>query len=218
MKLEISKTIPENFTEAWSGEYSFFSHFEHAAVVPEVLSMITTTKENGMPNVAFKSGIQFSGNSDNYYVILANESISTHTYNNILREKEFCVNFLSSKYYNACRKTIIENHENNDEVLAGGFTSTSSKTISSPQISEAFLTYECKLSSSIDLTKDEQHIIVIGEVQRAVIDENYLKSKNMCGENGFMFNIPGSQHALTGSREKTAMAFLDENNLYEVNR
>ena len=216
MKIEITKTMPEAFTEAWPGEYTYFSHFEHAAVVPEVLCMITTRKENDAPNAAFHSGIQFFGNSNGYYAIVANQSQSSHTYHNILREKEFCINFLSGKYYEACRKTIAENHEENDEIVAGGFSSIPSKTIASPQISEAFLTYECKMVFCHDLTGDAQHVLFIGEVQRAVLEEHYLKARHMCGENGFMYNIPGTQHALTGKREKTAMAVLDCKTLYEV--
>ena len=214
MKIEVGKTTPEYFAESWPGEYNYFSHFEHAAVVPQPLCMITTRKKNGMPNAAFHSGVLFSGGPKAYYAILSNQSASAHTYNNIMREKEFCINYISSSYYEACRKTIKENRDDNDELAAGGFTAEQAKTIDVPRINEAFLSFECKLASTNDLTGDQQHIIVIGEVQLAVIEEAYYKAKNMCGENGFMFNIPGAQNAITGQREKTAMAVLDAAAIY----
>ena len=217
MKLEIGKTRPEVFTEAWPGEYSFFSHFEHAAIVPEALCMITTRKANGQPNAAFHSGMQFSGGAGGYYAILANQAQSSHTYHNILREKEFCINYLPARYYEACRQTIAENHEENDEIAAGGFTAAAGKTVAAPWIAESFLVWECKLTFTHDLTGDRQHVLMVGEVQMVAVEEEFLQAKNMCGTGGFMFNIPGAQNAGTGAREKTAMAVLDAEKLYEVN-
>ena len=37
MKIEIGKEKPANFKEMWPGELEFFSHFDCAAVVPNVL-------------------------------------------------------------------------------------------------------------------------------------------------------------------------------------
>ena len=46
----------------------------------------------------------------------------SHTGTNILRDREFCVNFLSSKFYAACKKTVEENEYETDEIFTGGFT------------------------------------------------------------------------------------------------
>ncbi|MCL2884659.1 MAG: hypothetical protein FWF49_04170, partial [Oscillospiraceae bacterium] len=88
MKIEIGKTKPANFKEAWPGELSFSSHFECGAVVPNVLSLITTLKENGTNNACFYAGTTFAGNAENYYIILPGLGQS-HTFSNITRDKEF---------------------------------------------------------------------------------------------------------------------------------
>ena len=85
-----------------------------------------------------------------YYIILPGMGQS-HTYANILREKEFCVNFISSKYYMACGKTIEHNDEGDDEISVGGFTAMPCKTISVPRIEESIVSFECKLVSTHDI-------------------------------------------------------------------
>ena len=207
MKTEIGMERPANFKESWPGEYTCFSHFEHAAVVPQVLSLITTLKNNGKPNAAFHAGTVFSGDPSGYYAIMPGISYS-HTYDNILRAKEFCINFLSKAYYAACMKTVEENGEDTDEIMAGGFTAEPCKTIGGFRIKEALLSFECKLVSSQDITGQNKLFMFIGQVQLAVVDENCHKLENICGPKGFMYNIPAPQNPLKDERMPTAAAYL----------
>ena len=55
--------------------------------------MVTTLKENGLANAAFQSWSSFTREGDGYYVIMSGIMKHTHTYANIKRDKEFCVNF-----------------------------------------------------------------------------------------------------------------------------
>lgn len=206
MKIEVGKARPENFKEAWPGEYVFFSHFEHNAVVPQVLSMITTTKPNGKTNACFHSGAAFMGDKNGYYILLPG-ICNSHTYENILRDREFAVNFLSSQFYSSCKKTVAENEEDTDEILVGGFTPEPCKTIGGFRIKESILALECKLVSTQDLT-GSGHFLFVGQVELAIVDENCHKLENICGENGFMYNIPSPQSPLTQERMPTAAAFL----------
>ncbi len=206
-KIELGKERPDNFKESWSGEYKYFSHFEHGAIVPQVLSMVTTMKENGKPNAAFHAGTVFSGDPSGYYVIMPGISYS-HTYTNILRDKEFCVNFLSSEYYEACKRTVAENSEDTDEIIAGGFNAEPCKTISGFRIEEAILSFECKLVSIQDITGQNGLFMLIGQVQLGVVDENCHRLENICGSKGFMYHIPSPQNPLTDERMPTAAAYL----------
>lgn len=207
MKIEIGKTKPVNFTEAWPGELSMSSHFECGAVAPNVLSMITTLKENSKPNACFYAGITFAGSPEHYYVVMPWAGQS-HTYFNILRDKEFCVNFVSSKYCDACNKTIENNGDDDDEISAGGFTSEPCKTIRVPRLGEAFISFECKLVEVHDIDGLGKDNIFVGEVQLAHVEENYHLLDKICGFDGFMFNINSAQNLKSDERMPYAKAYL----------
>lgn len=207
MKIEIGKTKPANFTEAWPGELSMSSHFECGAVVPNVLSMITTLKENGKPNACFYAGITFAGGPEHYYVVMPWTGQS-HTYFNILRDKEFCVNFISSKYCGACNKTIEHNGDDDDEISVGGFTSEPCKTIKVPRLGEAFISLECKLIETHDIAGLGKEKIFIGEVQLAHVEEGFHQLDKMCSLEGFIFNINSAQNLKSDERMPYAKAYL----------
>jgi len=207
MKVEIGTERPDHFKESWPGEYSYFSHYEHGAIVPQVLSLITTLKENGKPNAAFHAGTVFAGDPTGYYAMMPGLSFS-HTYTNILRDKEFCINFLSSEYYDACKKTVEENGDETDEISAGGFTPEPCKTIGGFRIKEAILSFECKLTSVQDITGQNHLFLVIGQVQLGIVDERCHTLEHICGAKGFMYNIPAAQNPLKTERMPTAAAFL----------
>lgn len=206
MKVEIGKERPAHWKEAWPGEFDFFSHFEHGAVVPQVLSMITTTKQNGKPNACFHSGVSFMGDASSYFILLPG-MCNSHTYENILRDQEFSVNFLSSHAYHACKKTVRENGDDTDEIAAGGFTAEPCKTIRGFRIQESILSFECKLASTMDITGTGRFLFV-GQVEFAVVDENCHRLEHICGADGFMYNIPSPQNPLTAQRFPTAAAYL----------
>ena len=208
MKIEIGKERPAHFKEAWPGEYSYFSHFEHSTVVPHVLSMITTKKSNGKPNACFHCGTVFTGDPSGYYVIMPGLTPDSHTGANILRDGVFCVNFLSGKYYSACKKTIEENGDDTDEIAAGGLTAEPCKTIDGYRIQEALLTFECKLSTTLDVTGQGRAMMFIGQVQLAAVEDGGHLLQNMCGPDGFMYNIPSPQNPLTAERMPTGAAYL----------
>ncbi len=189
MKIEFGSTKPDNFIERWPGEFEIFSHFEMALGIPHALFMITTLKENGKPNACFQSWSSFSGDCGGYFV-LTTVCTHTHTYKNILRIGEFCVNFLSAQYYDACYKTVFNNTEDIDEIDAGGFTEEPARSIHVPRIKEAFLSLECTFESETDLSKKGISSLIIGRVISAAIDEDYINgSENKYGPNGFMFYL-----------------------------
>lgn len=215
MKIEIGAQKPVNFKEYWPGQYEFFSHFEYVSGVPHGLFLITTIKENGKPNINFHSWSAFTGDSGGYYAVLGGLGMHTHTYANILRSGEFCVNFISSRYYDAALRTIEHNEDETDEFAAGGFTLEAAVTVKVPRIKEAFLCFECTLKSTEDLSGKGITSLVIGRVNHAAVEENNHNIDKVCGADGFMFDVHSPKNPLTGEGKTTALAALNPLRLFE---
>jgi flavin reductase (DIM6/NTAB) family NADH-FMN oxidoreductase RutF len=187
MKIEIGSTKPENFIDRWPGEFNIFSHFEIALGIPHALFLITTIKDNGMPNACFQSWSSFYGDAGGYYVLTPLVQ-QAHTYHNILRRREFCVNFVSARYFDACYQTVFNNDYETDEIAIGGFTSEPARCIAVPRIKEAFLSLECQLKTDLDLSEKGIQSLVIGQVLLAAIEADYLNgSEKKYGQDGFMY-------------------------------
>lgn len=189
MKREIPKHRPESIQEIWPGQFSMFSHFDCAAAVPQVLYMLTTRKPDGRVNACFQSWTAFGGDNDVFYAVIAGLVRSGHSYQNIVREKEFCVNFLSPAYYDACMKTIEVNREDVDELAAAGLTAEAAVCVKAPRVAEAFLTYECKLVSDEAFGESKELRLIVGEVLNAAQEEAVKDRNAICSENGFMYYV-----------------------------
>lgn len=130
----------------------------------------------------------------------------THTYQNILREKEFCINFISADYYEACQHSIKNNDADIDELINSGFTPEQAKTVKTPRIKEAFLTFECTLEQVSDLSGKGISAMIVGKVNHAAIDEKHKDIESVCDD--FMFYIHAPKDLATGEGEKGAVAQL----------
>ncbi len=187
MKIEIGGEKPENFIDRWPGEFEVFSHFEMALGIPHALFLITTLKENGQPNVCFQGWSSFYGDCGGYYVMTP-LLVKSHTYRNILRDKEFCVNFIHAGYYGPCYDTIFKNKYEADEFEIGGFTREPASNIAVPRIKEAFMSLECRLKSENDLSGLGIQSLVIGDVLSAAVEEEYINgAEKKYGPEGFMY-------------------------------
>jgi flavin reductase (DIM6/NTAB) family NADH-FMN oxidoreductase RutF len=209
VKTEIGSSLPKHFVEYWPGQYEVFSHFEYACGIPHVLFAVTTLKENGKPNINFHAWSCFQGDEGGFFVVMAGIYQHTHTYANIMREGEFCVNFLSVQYYDALVKTIQHNGMETDEFEAGGFTPEPSRTISAPRISESFLTLECTRHSIADISGAGRTALIIGKVQQIAAETDYAKGiDKKYSPDGFMFNIHSPKNLTTGGDDVSAVATL----------
>jgi flavin reductase (DIM6/NTAB) family NADH-FMN oxidoreductase RutF len=209
MKIEIGDSKPDNFIDRWPGEFRIFSHFEMALGIPHSLFLITTLKENGKSNACFQSWSSFSGDSGGYFVITPIVQ-TTHTYQNILRTKEFCINFINARYFDACYKTINNNSDDIDEIAAGGFTAEQARCISVPRIQEAFLSLECTFHSNIDLSGKGISSLIIGKVLSAAIDNDYVNgSDNKYGQDGFMYYLYDLKDFASGDQGERKVASLN---------
>ncbi len=190
MKIEVGKERPENFKETWEGQYDIFSHLEYACGIPHTLFAVTTYKENGKPNVCFNSWSSFGGDGGGFFAVMPGFLQNSHSFKDIMRTGEFCINFLSAEYYDNLIDTITKNEYDEDEFAVGKFTEEKAKLINAPRIKESFLSLECKLKSESDLSGRGISTLVVGEVINAAIDEEYAKGiDKKYTEKGFMFNI-----------------------------
>jgi flavin reductase (DIM6/NTAB) family NADH-FMN oxidoreductase RutF len=177
MKIEIGDKLPAHFKEHWPGQYEVFSHFEYACGVPHALFAVTTLKENGKPNINFHAWSCFQGDGGGFFAVLAGIYTHTHTYKNIQRTGEFCVNFISKQYFDALMKTIPENGDETDEFAAAGLTEEQAKTVSAPRIAESFLTLECALHSIADISGAGKTALITGKVKLIAAQEEYARAK-----------------------------------------
>jgi len=190
MKHEISNKKLDSFKEYWPGQYDYFSHNEYLSGIPQTLFLITTRKKNGKTNACYHSWSAFSGDGGGFFVVMLGLGIHTHTFKNILRDKEFCVNFLSPKYDKHCIKTIKNNDNEVDEIEAAGLTVENAIEVSVPRIKEAFLTFECKLESTNDLSGKGITTMIIGRVMNAAVDENHKGIEAVCENFNFYVHAP----------------------------
>ncbi len=202
MKTEVGIERPAHFKEFWPGMYDVFSHYEYVSNVPQPLFLITTLKDNGKVNACFHSWSAFSGDAGGFYAVLTGLMKHTHTYKNVLRDKEFCVNFLSAAFYEACLKTIEANGEDNDELKAAGLTAEPSTFVKPPRVKEAFLSFECKLHSDMDLSGKGITAMLIGQVINAVVEGTHDNAAELCGEMGFIYNLHAPKNPATGDGEE----------------
>ena len=206
MKYEFGTERPEQLKEYWPGQYELFSHYEYLSGVPHALFLITTRKENGMANACYHTWSAFSGDGGGFFVVLTGLMQHTHTYKNILREKEFCVNFLSPAYDAQCKKTIVDNGDEVDEIVSSGLTTEAARIVAMPRVKEAFLTFECLLESVSDLSGKGVSAMIVGRVVNAAVDENHKDIASWC--KNFTYYIHAPKDPATGEGEDEAWAVL----------
>lgn len=198
MKIEIGAQRPAHYKEYWPGMYDLFSHYEYISNVPHPLFLITTLKENGKVNACFHSWSAFSGDAGGFYAVMPGLMKHTHTYKNILCGKEFCVNFLSSEYYEACQKTIKHNGDDLDELEAAGLTAEPASVVKPPRVAEAFLSFECTFHSDTDLSGKGITSMIVGKVVNAAVDGEHSDAAELCGDKGFMYYVHAPKNPVTG--------------------
>ncbi len=210
MKREISMENVGLLYENWPGQFNAFSHIEFACSIPQVLFLISTIKQNGSPNLCFHSWSCFGGDEGGYFVVMQNVAHSSHTYENLVRDGEFCVNFVSAEYYPNCIATIANNGLHEDEFLSGRFTPEKSLKIKPPRVGESFLSLECQLACNVDLSRKGINSMIIGRVLHVAIEQDYITGVDKrFGREGFMYNIHEPADYNTGLLQDTHVAALD---------
>jgi flavin reductase (DIM6/NTAB) family NADH-FMN oxidoreductase RutF len=203
MKIEISQK-PDYFKSPpeWPEKYDIVSWVEFVTAIPQAISVVTTYKENGLPNACPQAWTLYSGDGAGYYIIFSVMK-RTHTYKNILREKEFVMNFPNADEFRKCMEAIKNNAEDCDEITASGLTVEPAKKVHAPRIKECFVNIECKLGWHRPLHKGSYHHIFAGEVVHVAVDKEHVKynSNGRYGDKGYIYNIHSPTDPTTGEPE-----------------
>ena len=209
MKIEISHR-PENFKKTWPNQFSIFSWIEFVTAIPQAISVVTTYKAGKIPNACPQAWTTYTGDDAGYHVIFSLMK-TTHTYKNILRSKEFIVNFPSSDEFRKCMDTIINNSDNIDEITASGLTIEAAKIVNAPRIKECFLNLECKLGWHRPLHTGSIWHVFAGEVVHVAIDNEYAKanSNKRYGNKGYIYNIHSPIDPTSGEQEPARVGKIE---------
>lgn len=200
MDFEHSNIKPDSIKAEWEGQLDMFSWLEFVCAIPQVLFVVTTEKENGQPNAAFQGWSSFTGESDEYFIIMSGLMKRNHTYQNIRREEEFCVNFLNQEFLAQCQQTVEKNDPELDEITEAGFTAEPGETIDAPRISEAFLKLECEFEWEKELVLESPNTVICGRVQHLAVDREFAQkpTEERYGSESFMFNLHNPVDPVTG--------------------
>jgi flavin reductase (DIM6/NTAB) family NADH-FMN oxidoreductase RutF len=201
MKREISIAQPEYLIEDWPGKYEIFSWLEYIVTVPNPIYIITTRKANGAPNANLQSWGLLIGERGNYSSLLALLD-QTHTYDNILREEEWCICFPSFSHYPQCFETIKHNAADNDEITEAGFTVEAAKFVQAPRIAECSVNLECRLEWHRPLCEESHWHLFTGRVLHLAMDEAMMVPDPVerIRAMGLMYNVRSTVNPMTGDQ------------------
>jgi flavin reductase (DIM6/NTAB) family NADH-FMN oxidoreductase RutF len=209
MKLEISEK-PSSFQEKWPRQFQIISWAEIVMAIPQAIGVITTFKENGMPNACPWSWLMYSGNGDNYYAIVSLNS-RIHTYKNILRDKDFVVNYPTATDFRKCMDTIKNNADDVDEIRLSGLTVEKAQKVNAPRIKECFMNIECRLKWHRRLHPGSAQYLFTGEVVNIAVDDEKVKANTngRYGDTGFIYNIHSPSDPATGQQENDRVGKIE---------
>jgi flavin reductase (DIM6/NTAB) family NADH-FMN oxidoreductase RutF len=200
MKHEIGIEQPAYLVEDWPNKYKVFSWLEYVVTVPNPIFLVTTRKANGAANANLHSWGLLVGERGHYSSLLALLN-GTHTYANIVREGEWCLNFPSVAQYEPCFETIQCNGPDNDELIDAGLTAEPARTVRAPRVAECAINLECKLAWHRPLYEESEWHLFVGRVLHAAMDEAAMAvdPDERVQALGLMYNVRGTVHPLSGA-------------------
>jgi flavin reductase (DIM6/NTAB) family NADH-FMN oxidoreductase RutF len=123
-----------------------------------------------------------------------------HVIKDIMRTKEFCINFPNKALWDSCSKTIEKYKYEIDEITENGLTVEQAVTVAAPRIKECFLNLECTLEWVRPLYEGSRYCVVCGRMKHIAMDDEYFdqNKKGLYGESGYAINIHSPKNPLTG--------------------
>ena len=197
MKHELGVEKPEGLREAWPGQYRGFMWLDHVVTAPGLCTLITTRKPNGAPNASFHAWGMLLGDRTCYSSLLAMGN--NHTYANILRDGEWCVNLPSFDIMEECFRTIECNGPDNNEISDAGLTVEAAQVVSVPRVAECPISLECRLEWHRPLAEGSSDHILCGRVVHAAIDDGALAldQEDRLGSMKLMYFVRGTLNPIT---------------------
>jgi flavin reductase (DIM6/NTAB) family NADH-FMN oxidoreductase RutF len=125
----------------------------------------------------------------------------THTYGNILREKEWCVCFPSFEQSSQCFETIQCNAPDNDEITEAGFHIEPAQVVGAPRIAECAVNLECRLEWHRPLYENSRWHLFVGRVMHVAMDDAVMLTDpvDRVRAMGLMYNVRGTVNPMDGA-------------------
>ncbi|MGN1031207.1 MAG: flavin reductase [Butyricicoccaceae bacterium] len=193
-----------------------FSWMEHVMAIPSPLVVVTSYKENGMPNATMQSWCTFTG-ENGYYCLFASVNKHGHMYTSINKTKQLVINFPSKDIFIQCMKTIEHNEYEDDEIAMSGLTAEQASKVNAPRIRECFLNLECEYVWERELLPNSSHVVLCVKVVNVCMDEaHYNADKNgRYGDTGYLYNIHSPRNPDTGKTEETCVGIMQKYSTYD---
>ena len=163
-----------------SGPFADNYKFLIGSILPRPIAVISTRNINGSNNLAPFSF--FTAVSASPMIIAFCPMIRTSdaqfkdTVKNILREKEFVVNFCTEDNYKQVNLASTELPYGDDEFAFSGLTPLDSQLVKAKRVKESPVQFECKFRDMLCYGKEPgSGSLITGEVKLVHIDESVMK-------------------------------------------
>lgn len=173
MKIDVPLSMPEgrSFPDYEETEQLGRWIWRHIQI-PQLLFLVTTLKENGVPNCEVNNwGLPFGFVPNQMFALYC--GTFHHTGRNILRDGEFVVNIPGADIGRTAAQTARAYDEAVDEIAASGLTSIPSVVVAPPRIEECKAHLECALAWYKEVD-DSGAILFCGRVVAASGDRDVL--------------------------------------------
>ena len=201
MKHVFGPEKPEHVAEGWPGQFTtIFSWLDCLFTLPRPVSVITTRKANGAPNACPDAWGTLLGGGEDYSSLIAVYH-HYHTYENILREREWCINFPDSTMESKWDQTMRSNDPDNDEITDAGFTVEQAQTVQAPRIAECLINLECRLEWDRPLYEGSNMHLFCGRITALAMDESlmHLGQDERLRAMSLSYLVHGQINPLTGA-------------------
>lgn len=174
MKIDFPVTPPLDVQEGWKGQFKVFSWYNFVLNIPTAVFIVTTRKENGLPNAQLNAWgmLVGSGTEPKFLLQVMNKS---DTLRLIQAYQEFVVNFPRIDLAPRFSRTTTHYPEHVDEITASGLTAEHSMIVSVPRVAECYAHYECVLDWLRPVeTKTPMNTLIQGSIVNMTVDDEYL--------------------------------------------
>ena len=174
MKIDLPVIPPTDIQQGWDGQFRLFSWYNFVLNIPTTVFIVTTRKENGLPNAQLNAWGMLLG-SGREPTFMLQRMDNSNTLRLIRATQEFVVNFPSYDLKKRFMKTTIHYPREVDEITASGLTPEPCQVVSAPRVKECYAHYECVLDWFKEVETDAPvNTLVVGSVVHATVEEEHL--------------------------------------------
>jgi flavin reductase (DIM6/NTAB) family NADH-FMN oxidoreductase RutF len=152
-------------------------------VVPRPIAWVSTVDAQGRANLAPYSFFNAAGSNPPTLTVAINYTAARpdgrkDTLGNILATKAFVVNIVTEELAGAMNETATAYPADVDEFAMAGLTPTPSRTVPAPRVSEAPISFECTLHTSVPVGSGPgSTTIVIGIVRHIFVRDDLINER-----------------------------------------